>query len=123
MTKVFRRHARHGTATRAAVQAWGFETVCRQPDRSSDALTAVLMPEGGDADEVRSMALRNFNVSLGTGLGKLSKKAFRIGHLGDFNDLMLTGTLTGIEMSLDLLGVEFQKGGVAAAMNHLQEDR
>ena len=123
MTKVFRRHARHGTATRAAVQAWGFETVCRQPDRSSDALTAVLMPEGVDADEVRSMALRNFNVSLGTGLGKLSKKAFRIGHLGDFNDLMLTGTLTGIEMSLDLLGVEFQKGGVAAAMNHLQEDR
>lgn len=122
MAKVYARHARHGKATRAAVQAWGLETVCRQPDRHSDSLTALFMPEGVDADEVRRVALQNFNISLGTGLGKLAKKAFRIGHLGDFNDLMLTGTLTGVEMALDMSGVEFQKGGVAAAMNYLQGD-
>ena len=120
MAQVYARHARHGAATRAAVQAWGLETVCRQADRHSNSLTALLVSDGVDADEIRRVALQNFNVSLGTGLGKLSKKAFRIGHLGDFNDLMLTGTLTGVEMALDLSGVEFQKGGVAAAMNHLQ---
>ena len=120
MTQVYARHARHGAATRAAVQAWGLETVCRQAERHSNSLTALLVSDGVDADEIRRVALQNFNVSLGTGLGKLSKKAFRIGHLGDFNDLMLTGTLTGVEMALDLSGVEFQKGGVAAAMNHLQ---
>ena len=123
MPQVYARHARHGTATRAAVQAWGLETVCRQPDRHSDSLTALLMPDGVDADEVRRVALTNFNVSLGTGLGKLAKKAFRIGHLGDFNDLMLTGTLTGVEMALEMAGVDFQKDGVRAAMQHLQADR
>jgi alanine-glyoxylate transaminase/serine-glyoxylate transaminase/serine-pyruvate transaminase len=123
MTQVYARHARHGTATRAAVQAWGLETVCRQPERHSDSLTALLMPDGVDADEVRRVALTNFNVSLGTGLGKLAKKAFRIGHLGDFNDLMLTGTLTGVEMALEMAGVDFQKDGVRAAMQHLQADR
>ena len=123
MPQVYARHARHGTATRAAVQAWGLETVCRQPDRHSDSLTALLMPDGVDADEVRRVALTNFNVSLGTGLGKLAKKAFRIGHLGDFNDLMLTGTLTGVEMALDMSGVDFQKDGVRAAMKQLQADR
>ena len=80
------------------------------------------MPDGFDADEIRLLALEKFNISLGTGLGKLSKKAFRIGHMGDFNDLMLTGTLTGVEMALNLSGVDFQKGGVAVAMKYLQEN-
>ena len=120
MAQVYARHARHGAATRAAVQAWGLETVCRQSDRHSNSLTALFVSDGVDADEIRRVPLQNFNVCVGSGLGKLSKKAFRIGHLGDFNDLMLTGTLTGVEMALDLSGVKFQKGGVAAAMNHLQ---
>lgn len=122
MAQVYARHARYGVATRAAVQAWGLKTVCQQPDRHSNSLTAVLMPHGVNADEFRQVALQKFNVSLGTGLGRLSKKAFRIGHLGDFNDLMLTGTLTGVEMALDLMGVGFQKGGVSAAMQCLQDD-
>ena len=122
MAHVYARHARYGVATRAAVQAWGLETVCQQPDRHSNSLTAVLMPNGVNADEFRQVALQKFNISLGTGLGRLSKKAFRIGHLGDFNDLMLTGTLTGVEMALDLMGVGFQKGGVSAAMQCLQDD-
>jgi len=122
MAQVYARHARYGVATRAAVQAWGLETVCQQPDRHSNSLTAVLVPNGVDADELRQVALQKFNISLGTGLGKLSKKAFRIGHLGDFNDLMLTGTLTGVEMALDIMDVEFQKGGVSVAMQYLQED-
>ena len=116
---VYRRHRRHGEATREAVQAWGLETVCRHADHHSDALTAILMPDGVDADKVRATALKSFNVSLGTGLGQLSKKAFRIGHLGDFNDLMLSGTLSGVEMALELSGVAFQKGGVAAAARYL----
>ena len=122
MVQVYARHARYGVATRAAVQAWGLETVCQQPERHSNSLTAVLMPNGVNADEFRQVALQKFNISLGTGLGRLSKKAFRIGHLGDFNDLMLTGTLTGVEMALDLMGVGFQKGGVSAAMQCLQDD-
>ena len=122
MTQVYARHARYGVATRAAAQAWGLETVCRQPENHSNSLTALLLPDGVDADEVRRLALEKFNISLGTGLGKLSKKAFRIGHMGDFNDLMLTGTLTGVEMALNLSGVEFQKGGVAVAMKYLQEN-
>lgn len=122
MAQVYARHARYGVATRAAVQAWGLETVCQQPERHSNSLTAVLMPNGVNADEFRQVALQKFNISLGTGLGRLSKKAFRIGHLGDFNDLMLTGTLTGVEMALDLMGVGFQKGGVSAAMQCLQDD-
>lgn len=122
MPQVYARHDRHGTATRMAVQAWGLETVCRQPDRHSNSLTALLMPDGVDADAIRRVALENFNVSLGTGLGILAKKAFRIGHLGDFNDLMLTGTLTGVEMALDMSGVKIQKGGVQAAMNYLQSN-
>ena len=122
MAHVYARHARYGVATRAAVQAWGLEIVCQQPERHSNSLTAVLMPNGVNADEFRQVALQKFNISLGTGLGRLSKKAFRIGHLGDFNDLMLTGTLTGVEMALDLKGVGFQKGGVSAAMQCLQDD-
>ena len=122
MAHVYARHARYGVATRAAVQAWGLEIVCQQPERHSNSLTAVLMPNGVNADEFRQVALQKFNISLGTGLGRLSKKAFRIGHLGDFNDLMLTGTLTGVEMALDLMGVGFQKGGVSAAMQCLQDD-
>lgn len=121
MPNVYARHAKHGAATRAAVQAWGFETVCREPKCHSDSLTALYMPDGVNADEIRRVALQKFNISLGTGLGRLSKKAFRIGHLGDFNDLMLIGTLGGIEMALDLSGVEFQRGGVAAATQYLKK--
>lgn len=120
IANVYKRHARHGKATRTAVQAWGLETVGIYPDHHSNSLTAIMMPEGIDADEIRKIALERFNVSLGTGLGKLSKKIFRIGHLGDFNDLMLTATLSGVEMAMDIGGVNFQKGGVAAAMNDLQ---
>lgn len=120
MANVYERHARHGRATRAAVQAWGLELVGAYPERHSDVLSAIRMPDGIDADEIRRIALENFNVSLGTGLGKLTKKVFRIGHLGDFNDLMLTATLSGVEMALDIGGVNFQKGGVTAAMNDLK---
>ena len=118
--EVYRRHQRHGAATRAAVQAWGLETVCRQKDHHSNVTTALMMPDGINADEIRKIALDRFNVSLGTGLGQLSQRAFRIGHLGDCNDLMLTGTLTGVEMALDIGNVPIQSGGVSLAMNKLK---
>ncbi|MGI9378026.1 MAG: pyridoxal-phosphate-dependent aminotransferase family protein [Methyloligellaceae bacterium] len=118
--EVYRRHQRHGEATRAAVQAWGLETVCSQTEHHSNVTTALMMPDNINADEIRKIALERFNVSLGTGLGKLSQKAFRIGHLGDCNDLMLTGTLTGVEMALDIGNVPIQAGGVTVAMNKLK---
>ena len=118
--EVYRRHQRHGAATRAAVQAWGLETVCRQTDHHSNVTTALMMPDGINADEIRKIALDRFNVSLGTGLGQLSQRAFRIGHLGDCNDLMLTGTLTGVEMALDIGNVPIQSGGISVAMNKLK---
>src|SRR4030065_1143018 len=98
------RHDRHAEATRRAVQAWGLEILCADPEEHSSSLTAVLMPEGYDADDLRGVILENFNMSLGTGLGKVKGKVFRIGHLGDFNDLMLAGTLSGVEMGLALAG-------------------
>src|SRR5262249_35251695 len=97
---VFARHARHAEATRRAVRAWGLEILCMDSDRYSDTLTAVVMPDGHDADRLRAAILDRFDLSLGTGLGQLRGRVFRIGHLGDFNDLMLAGTLAGVEMGL-----------------------
>jgi len=119
LPNVFRRHARHGEATRAAVRAWGLEIVCEEPLEYSNSMTAVFTPEGHDADRLRKIILENFDMSLGAGLGKLAGKAFRIGHLGSFNDLMLAGTLSGVEMGLRLAGVPHNEGGVMAALNSL----
>jgi alanine-glyoxylate transaminase/serine-glyoxylate transaminase/serine-pyruvate transaminase len=119
---VFRRHDRHAEATRRAVRGWGLEVLCQNPDEYSSALTAVVMPPGHDADKFRSIVLENFDMSLGTGLAKLQGKVFRIGHLGDFNDLTLAGTLSGVEMGLELAGVPHRKGGVLAAMEYLTEE-
>jgi alanine-glyoxylate transaminase/serine-glyoxylate transaminase/serine-pyruvate transaminase len=117
---VFARHQRHGAATRAAVKAWGLDLVCLDPHSYSPALTAVMVPDGHDADAFRKVTLENFDMSLGTGLGKLKGKAFRIGHIGHFNDLMLMGTLSGVEMGLDLAKVPHRNGGVLAAMDVLK---
>lgn len=119
LTNVFRRHARHAEATRAAVRAWGLEIVCEEPLEYSNSMTAVFTPAGHDADRFRKIVLENFDMALGAGLGKLVGKAFRIGHLGSFNDLMLAGTLSGVEMGLRLAGVPHKEGGVMAALNSL----
>ena len=119
LDRVLARHLRHAEATRRAVRAWGFEILCSNPDEYSPALTTVVMPEGHDADALRKVILERFDMSLGTGLGKLKGKVFRIGHLGDFNDLMLAGTLCGVEMGLSLAGIPFSKGGVTAALDFL----
>ena len=119
LDNVFKRHDRHAAATRAAVNAWGLEILCLEPAEYSSSLTAVLMPEGHDADKLREVILNTFDMSLGQGLSKVAKKIFRIGHLGDFNDLMLMGTLSGVEMGLELAGVPHRRGGVAAAMDVL----
>ena len=119
LDNVFRRHDRHAEATRRAVRAWGLEILCAEPAEYSSSLTAVLMPEGHSEIRFREMVLERFNLSLGSGLTKLRDKAFRIGHLGDFNDLMLAGTLAGIEMGLDLARVPHQRGGVDAALDYL----
>ena len=118
---VFARHDRHAAATRRAVQAWGLEVLCQEPRDFSSSLTAVLLPDGHDADSFRAGVLKKFNMSLGNGLSKLAGKVFRIGHLGDFNDLMLLGTLSGVEMGLSLADIPHQKGGVDAAMLMLNE--
>ena len=119
LENVFARHARHAEATRRAVKAWGLELVCRNPEELSSSLTAVMMPDGHDADVLRKVILERFDMSLGTGLGRLKGKVFRIGHLGDFNDLSLIGTLGGVELGLGLAGVPHRKGGALAAMEHL----
>ena len=123
LDNVFARHDRHAEATRRAVNAWGLEVLCQNEAEYSSALTAVLMPEGNDADNFRKTVLENFDMSLGNGLGKVAGKVFRIGHLGDFNDLMLSGTLCGVEMGLGLAGVPHSTGGVAAAMDYLMAGR
>ena len=110
LDNVFARHKRHGAATRAAAKAWGLELVCLDPHAYSPALTAVMVPDGHDADAFRKVVLENFDMSLGTGLGKLKGRAFRIGHIGHFNDLMLMGTLSGVEMGLDLAKVPHRCG-------------
>jgi alanine-glyoxylate transaminase/serine-glyoxylate transaminase/serine-pyruvate transaminase len=119
LDRVFSRHLRHAEATRRAVRAWGLEILCLNPEEYSPALTTVVMPEGHDADALRKLILERLDMSLGTGLGKLKGKVFRIGHLGDFNDLMLAGTLCGVELGLSLAGIPFSKGGVAAALDFL----
>ena len=119
LPNVFHRHERHAEATRAAVQAWGLEVVCENPQEYSSSLTAVLMPKGHDADRLRRIILDQFDMSLGSGLGKLAGRVFRIGHLGHFNDLMLAGTLSGIEMGLRLAEVPHTPGGLMAALHHL----
>ena len=121
LDNVFARHARHGEATRRAVGAWGLEVLCLNPAEYSGSLTAVLLPEGHNADELRRVILESFDMSLGNGLGKLAGKVFRIGHLGSFNDLMLAGTLAGVEMGLARAGVPHRKGGVQAALDYLAE--
>jgi alanine-glyoxylate transaminase/serine-glyoxylate transaminase/serine-pyruvate transaminase len=121
LANVFARHARHAEATRRAVRAWGLEILCAMPEEYSNSLTAVMMPAGHDADQLRKIILEAYDMSIGTGLGRLAGKIFRIGHLGDFNDLALAGTLGGIEMGLALAGVPHKKGGVLAAFEHLTE--
>jgi alanine-glyoxylate transaminase/serine-glyoxylate transaminase/serine-pyruvate transaminase len=116
LPNVFARHARHGDATRAAVRAWNLEILCANPAEYSNSLTAVVMPDGHDADAFRKVVLDRFDMSLGTGLSKLAGRVFRIGHLGDFNDLTLLGTLAGVEMGLSLARVPHRRGGVDAAM-------
>jgi alanine-glyoxylate transaminase/serine-glyoxylate transaminase/serine-pyruvate transaminase len=118
---VFARHQRHAEATRRAVRAWGLEVFALDPREQSASLTGVIMPAGHDADRVRKVILEAFDLSLGTGLTKLGGKMFRIGHLGDFNDLMLMGTLAGVEMGLELAGVPVKQQGVHAAMQYLSE--
>jgi len=121
LANVFARHDRHAEATRRCVRAWGLEVLALDPAEFSSSLTAVMMPAGHDADAFRAVVLKNFDMSLGQGLSKLSGKIFRIGHLGDFNDLSLMGTLSGVEMGLELAGVPHKKGGVLAATEYLVE--
>jgi alanine-glyoxylate transaminase/serine-glyoxylate transaminase/serine-pyruvate transaminase len=119
LRNVFERHRRHGEATRAAVRAWGLDILCEDAREYSNSVTAVVMPEGHNADQLRKIILENYDMSLGAGLSKLAGKVFRIGHLGSFNDLMLAGTLCGVEMGLRLAGVPHKEGGVVAALNSL----
>ncbi|MGI9102964.1 MAG: pyridoxal-phosphate-dependent aminotransferase family protein [Terriglobales bacterium] len=123
LDNVFARHERHGTATRAAVEAWGLENLALDPREFSSAVTAILMPAGHDADAFRKVVLDKYDMSLGTGLGKVKGKVFRVGHLGDFNDLMLMGTLAGVEMGLRTAGVPHKTGGVIAAMDVLSKSK
>jgi alanine-glyoxylate transaminase / serine-glyoxylate transaminase / serine-pyruvate transaminase len=121
LDNVFARHQRHAAATRAAVRAWNLEVLCVEPREQSPVLTGVVMPDGHDADHFRKVTLQHFDMSLGAGLSKLKGKIFRIGHLGHFNDLMLMGTLAGVEMGLHLAGVPHRAGGVQAAMDVLKD--
>lgn len=121
LENVFARHNRHAEATRRAVRAWGLEILCREPKYYSSSLTAVLLPEGHNADEFRQTALEGFDISLGTGLGKLAGRVFRIGHLGDTNDLTILGALAGVEMGLSLARISHRQGGVQAAMGYLTD--
>ncbi|MFM8548399.1 MAG: pyridoxal-phosphate-dependent aminotransferase family protein [Betaproteobacteria bacterium] len=124
LPRVFERHLRHAEATRRAARAWGLEILCRDPAQYSPVVTTLLMPEADpgkrhDADRFRKLVLERFNMSLGTGLGKLAGQVFRLGHLGDFNDLSLIGTLGGVEMGLASAGIPHRPGGVQAAIDHL----
>jgi alanine-glyoxylate transaminase/serine-glyoxylate transaminase/serine-pyruvate transaminase len=121
LENVFARHHRFAAATRAAVAAWGLENLCLNEDEFCNSTTAVLLPEGHDADALRTLILDRFNMSLGTGLGKLKGKIFRIGHIGDFNELMLAGTLSGVEMGLRLSDIPHQSGGINAALQYLAD--
>jgi alanine-glyoxylate transaminase/serine-glyoxylate transaminase/serine-pyruvate transaminase len=118
LDNVFARHDRLAEATRRAVRAWGLEILCREPKQYSSTITAVLLPEGHNADRFREVALENFNISYGMGLGKLNGKVFRIGHLGDTNEATMLGALGATEMALALSGIPYKKGGVQAAMDY-----
>jgi alanine-glyoxylate transaminase/serine-glyoxylate transaminase/serine-pyruvate transaminase len=120
LDNVFTRHKRAADATRRCVLHWGFEIQCRKPAEYSSSLTAVRLPEGHSADALRADILQRCNLSLGNGLGPLNDRVFRIGHLGDFHDLMVTGTLSGVEMGLSARGVPHRMGGVQAAIASLQ---
>jgi alanine-glyoxylate transaminase/serine-glyoxylate transaminase/serine-pyruvate transaminase len=122
LENIWARHERFGRATRAAVKAWGLDILAQNAAEYSGVLTAVVMPDGRDADAFRQLVLERFDMSLGTGLGKMKGKIFRIGHLGDFNDLMLAGTLSGVEMGFALAGVPYKAGGVLAALELLTSD-
>ena len=122
LKNVFARHKRHATATRHAVQSWGLELLCQDEKAYSNSLTAVMMPDGYSADEFRSIVLKEFNMSLGNGLGKLADKVFRIGHLGDFNDLTLIGTLGGIEIGLSICNIPHRAGGLQTAIDYLNSN-
>ena len=121
LQNVFDRHDRHAKATRRAVRAWGLDVLCADPAEYSSSLTAVRMPPDFDADELLALILNKFDMCLGIGLGKVKGKIFRIGHLGYFNDLMLAGTLSGLEMGLSLAGIPFSRGGAGAALEYLEE--
>ena len=121
LENVFARHKRHADATRLAVEAWGLEILAKNPIERSDSITAILVPEGHDADNLRKIIYDNYDMSLGTGLNKVKGKVFRIGHMGDFNDLMLSGTLAGVEMGLKQSGIPFKPGGIMAALNFLSK--
>ena len=120
LENVFSRHARHGAATRQAVRAWGLEVLCSEQGAESGVLTAVMLPKGHSADAFREKALTEFGISLGNGLSKVSDKVFRIGHLGDFNDLMLMATLSGVELGLESASVPYSRGGVQVALEQLK---
>jgi alanine-glyoxylate transaminase / serine-glyoxylate transaminase / serine-pyruvate transaminase len=123
LSNVFCRHERHAEATRAAVRAWDLEIVCENSREYSNSVTVAFLPEGHDADRLRNIILENFDMSIGAGLSKLKGRVFRIGHLGSFNDLMLAGTLSGIEMGLRLAGVPHKEGGVMAALDYLVQSK
>jgi alanine-glyoxylate transaminase/serine-glyoxylate transaminase/serine-pyruvate transaminase len=116
LPRVFARHERLAAAARAAVRGWGLEILCEREDELSPVVTAVVMPDGHDAERFRATILERYNMSLGAGLGRLKGRVFRIGHLGEFNELMLIGTLGGVELGLAAAGVPFRPGGVQAAL-------
>ena len=120
LPQVFARHARHASATRAAVRAWGLDVVCLDEGGHSGSVTAVLLSDGHDADKVRDIILDRFDMSLGAGLGKLAGSTFRIGHLGHFNDLTLAGTLAGVQMGLQLAEIPIDPSGVSVALELLR---
>ncbi|MEY3961920.1 MAG: aminotransferase class V-fold PLP-dependent enzyme [Proteobacteria bacterium] len=121
LENVFKRHTRLAEATRIAVKAWGLEILAKNSDEYSNTITAILLPEGHDSDSLRKVILDEYNMSLGMGLNKIKGKVFRIGHLGDFNDLMLAGTLAGVEMGLKKSKIPFKSGGLMAAIDYLSK--
>jgi alanine-glyoxylate transaminase/serine-glyoxylate transaminase/serine-pyruvate transaminase len=121
LENVFKRHKRHADATRVAVETWGLEILAKNPIERSDSITAIMVPAGHDSDNLRKIIYDNYNMSLGTGLNKVKGKVFRIGHMGDLNDLTLAGTLSGVEMGLKQSGIPFKKGGIMAALDLLSK--
>jgi alanine-glyoxylate transaminase/serine-glyoxylate transaminase/serine-pyruvate transaminase len=119
LDNVFARHDKMAEATRRAVRGWGLEIMCKDPKYYSPTLTAVMLPQGHDADAFRNLALDHFNISYGASFGQYAGKYFRIGHLGDISDTQLIGALGATEMALALAGIPHKKGGVQAAMDYL----